>query len=89
LNFDKPFTPAAENDTLFRTIVRGTFGKRRKTLRNGLKGLNVPPQVLDTLSVDLEQRPEELLVADFVQLSNELMPAAGLITPIGSNEDIG
>jgi 16S rRNA (adenine1518-N6/adenine1519-N6)-dimethyltransferase len=89
MHFDKPHEPAAANDTLFRTIVRGTFGKRRKTIRNGLKSLNVPPDVLDTLSIPLEQRPEELTVADFVQLSNELAPAAGLITPVTSNEDNG
>jgi 16S rRNA (adenine1518-N6/adenine1519-N6)-dimethyltransferase len=89
MNFDTPFTPAAENDLLFRTIVRGTFGKRRKTIRNGLKSLNVPPDVLDTLSINLDQRPEELTVADFVLLSNQLLPIAQSITPVTSNEDNG
>ncbi len=87
LNFDSPYSPAAENDVLFRTIVRGTFGKRRKTIRNGLKSLNVPPDVLDTLSINLEQRPEELTVADFVLLSNQLLSVASLITPVTTNED--
>ncbi|MGE5314645.1 MAG: 16S rRNA (adenine(1518)-N(6)/adenine(1519)-N(6))-dimethyltransferase RsmA [Acidobacteriota bacterium] len=89
LSFDKPFETTAQSDELFRTIVRGTFGKRRKTIRNGLKGLNVPPEALDALSINLEQRPEELTVADFVQLSNELMPAKGAITPVFSNEENG
>ena len=87
MNFGKPYETAAINDVLFRTIVRGTFGKRRKTIRNGLKSLNVPPDVLDTLTIPLEQRPEELTVADFVQLANELVPASDIITPVLSNED--
>ncbi|MFA6468521.1 MAG: 16S rRNA (adenine(1518)-N(6)/adenine(1519)-N(6))-dimethyltransferase RsmA [Bacteroidota bacterium] len=72
LDFEHPFPHKATNEQLFRKIVRGTFGKRRKTLRNGLKGLDVPTEEFDRLSVDLELRPEELSVADFVKLSNEL-----------------
>jgi 16S rRNA (adenine1518-N6/adenine1519-N6)-dimethyltransferase len=72
LDFEKPFAQRATNDQLFRKIVRGTFNTRRKTLRNGLKGVNVPAAEFEKLSVDLELRPEELSVADFVQLSNEL-----------------
>ncbi len=87
MNFTTPADPTAENDVLFRTIVRGTFGKRRKTMRNGLKSLNVPPEVLDTLSVNLDWRPEELTVADFVLLSNQLLPIAGIITPLVSDDE--
>ncbi len=76
LDFEKPFAHKAMNDQLFRKIVRGTFGKRRKTLRNGLKGLDVPVNEFENLSVDLELRPEELSVGDFVQLSNELVHCA-------------
>ncbi len=81
LDFEKPHPERAANEALFRKIVRGTFGKRRKTLRNGLKGLNVPPAALESLSIDLELRPEELSVSDFVRLSNELIPYAELILP--------
>lgn len=76
LDFEKPFANKALNDHLFRKIVRGTFGKRRKTLRNGLKGLDIPVSEFENLSVDLELRPEELSVGDFVQLSNELIHCA-------------
>ena len=76
LDFTAPFPQRAQNEALFRKIVRGTFGKRRKTLRNGLKGLDVPVTEFEKLSVDLELRPEELSVADFVQLSNELIHCA-------------
>lgn len=86
LDFEHPFTPKAMNDQLFRKIVRGTFGKRRKTLRNGLKGLDVPASELEQLSVDLELRPEELSVADFVQLSNELIHCAPQILNTSSEE---
>jgi len=86
LDFDQPFSQRAENDQLFRKIVRGTFGKRRKTLRNGLKGLDVPVAELENLSVDLELRPEELSVGDFVQLSNELIHCAPQILQTSTEE---
>ncbi len=76
LDFEKPFAHRATNDQLFRKIVRGTFNTRRKTLRNGLKGIHVPMSEFEKLSVDLELRPEELTVADFVQLSDELIEFA-------------
>lgn len=79
LDFEKQNTLKAEHNDLFRKIVRGTFGKRRKTLRNGLRGINVPIAEFERLSVDLELRPEELSVDDFVRLSNELVHCAPII----------
>lgn len=79
LDFEHQYPDRADDDILFRKIVRGTFGKRRKTLRNGLKGLDVPAAAFDSLSVDLELRPEELSVGDFVRLSNELKEYAPAI----------
>lgn len=89
LDFSKPFEEKAQNDALFRKVVRGTFNVRRKTLRNGLKGINVPVTAFESLSVDLELRPEELSVKDFVQLSNELMPYMNLILPAPTEESDG
>jgi 16S rRNA (adenine1518-N6/adenine1519-N6)-dimethyltransferase len=86
LDFEKPFAHKAKNDLLFRKIVRGTFGVRRKTLRNGLKGIHVPITEFERLSVDLELRPEELTVADFVKLSNELIEFAPQILNIQTEE---
>jgi 16S rRNA (adenine1518-N6/adenine1519-N6)-dimethyltransferase len=86
LDFEKTFAQKAKNDQLFRKIVRGTFGKRRKTLRNGLKGINVPISEFEKLSVDLELRPEELTVADFVKLSDELIESASLILNMQTEE---
>ncbi|MDP1676390.1 MAG: 16S rRNA (adenine(1518)-N(6)/adenine(1519)-N(6))-dimethyltransferase RsmA [Bacteroidota bacterium] len=86
LDFEKPFAHRAKNDQLFRKIVRGTFGTRRKTLRNGLKGIHVPMTEFEKLSVDLELRPEELTVADFVKLSDELIEFAPQILNIQTEE---
>ena len=86
LDFEKPFAQRAKNDRLFRKIVRGTFGMRRKTLRNGLKGIHVPMTEFEKLSVDLELRPEELTVADFVKLSDELIEFAPQILNIQTEE---
>ncbi len=79
LDFATSFTPKASNDKVFRKIVRGTFGTRRKTLRNGLKNLNIPHDELGKLTIDLEQRPEELSVRDFVSLANALSHLSPII----------
>ncbi|MCX6136703.1 MAG: 16S rRNA (adenine(1518)-N(6)/adenine(1519)-N(6))-dimethyltransferase RsmA [Ignavibacteriales bacterium] len=80
LDFAHPATTLADDDTLFRLVVRGTFGKRRKTLRNGLKGLGVSNDILQSLSTRLDQRPEELSVPEFVLLANELSALGASIT---------
>ncbi len=67
LNIKDPLPQVDEN--LFRSIVRSTFGKRRKTLRNGLKSLNFEDTVLDRIPFDLKKRPEELSVDEFISLS--------------------
>lgn len=57
------------DEKLFKTIVKTTFGQRRKTIRNSIRGL-VPPDVpLPDLPV-WGQRPEQLDVDDFVKLAN-------------------
>ncbi len=60
------------NEKLFRSIVRSTFGQRRKTLRNGLKSMGYNESVLDQISFDLTKRPEELGVEEFLLLTNNL-----------------
>ena len=59
------------NPSLFREIVRLTFGQRRKMLRNTLSGL-YPRFILDQLNIDLSRRPESLSVEEFADLSNQL-----------------
>ena len=79
LDFEQPFSRQASNEAVFRKIVRGTFGKRRKTLRNGLRSLNISLEELEKLTVNLELRPEELHVGDFVTLANELTHLAPIL----------
>jgi 16S rRNA (adenine1518-N6/adenine1519-N6)-dimethyltransferase len=60
------------DEKLFRSIVRATFGKRRKILRNGLKSLKLEDTVLDQIPFDLKKRPEDLSVDEFILLANTL-----------------
>lgn len=55
------------DEALFKRVVKEGFQKRRKTLRNALKGLNLPEsmQEMDVLN----KRAEQLSVADFVELT--------------------
>lgn len=57
---------------LFHTILRTTFGKRRKILLNGLKDIIKDGGVLSSISAqfDTSRRPEELTVDDFILLTN-------------------
>lgn len=61
---------------LFRAVVRATFGKRRKTLRNGLQYLeeeNFSGTVDEAnCPVSLDLRPEALSVEDFISLTRHL-----------------
>jgi len=72
MDFEAPRRIRVTDDGTFRALVRGTFGKRRKTLRNGLRSLDVPATFINTASIDLDRRPEELSVAEFAALANEL-----------------
>jgi 16S rRNA (adenine1518-N6/adenine1519-N6)-dimethyltransferase len=60
------------DEKLFRSIVRSTFGQRRKTLRNGLKSMGYDESVLDQISFNLTKRAEELEVEEFLLLTNNL-----------------
>ena len=72
LDFSTAFPPC--NVEFFKNIVRTTFGKRRKTLRNGLKDLRFSDQQLDAIHFDLKKRPEELTLDDFLLLTKQLEP---------------
>lgn len=77
----KPELPAECLDTLD-SLLKNTFGQRRKTLRNTLKNMldsDIFEQLTeqlellkaqDKLDFDLTQRPEQLCVNSFVALSN-------------------
>lgn len=57
------------DEALFRTIVKVSFGQRRKTLRNSIKPL-LPPGAPTPESPLLAMRPEQLSVEEFYTLTN-------------------
>lgn len=56
------------NEKLFFNVVKSGFNQRRKTLRNSIRGLI--PSGFD--SDDLNKRPEQLSVTDFIQLCHNI-----------------
>ncbi len=62
-------TDAGCDERLFKTIVKTTFGQRRKTIRNSIRGL-LPAGVPMPETPLLAMRPEQLSVAQFVELTN-------------------
>lgn len=57
------------NASLFRTVVKTTFGMRRKTIRNSIKSLLPPGAAIDDETL-LALRPEQLSVHQFITLTN-------------------
>lgn len=58
------------DEAMFKSIVKISFGQRRKTLRNSLRSLAKNPEVLaDEI---FNKRPEQLSVAEFIRLTNLL-----------------
>jgi len=58
------------DEDLFKRIVKAGFGKRRKTLRNALKDLNLPN--MEVLEPWLGLRAEQLSVDDFISLTTKI-----------------
>jgi 16S rRNA (adenine1518-N6/adenine1519-N6)-dimethyltransferase len=58
------------DETLFRNIVKTTFGQRRKMLRNTLKGFVSDEEILQ--DPVFTTRPEQLSVQDFIDLTNRI-----------------
>jgi len=63
--------PAANDLTLFSTVVREAFCYRRKQLSNALKQL-ISINQLTALQIDPGARPETLTVDEFVKIANSL-----------------
>ena len=53
---------------LFKSVVKTTFGQRRKTIRNSLRAL-LPPGAPMPESPLLAMRPEQLSVEEFIELT--------------------
>ena len=56
------------DEKLFKTVVKTSFGQRRKTLRNSLRGMTNNQEVLNLPVFGM--RPEQLSVSQFVELTN-------------------
>ena len=67
----RTFAVQAYNPELFEHVVKTSFAQRRKTLRNNLKQILTAEQ-LELLKQNLSQRPEQLSLEDYVNLSNEI-----------------
>ena len=60
------------DEALFKTVVKTTFGQRRKTLRNSVKSL-LPPGVSLPEEDDMAGlRPEQLSVEQFIELTRRV-----------------
>ncbi|MBI3578720.1 MAG: ribosomal RNA small subunit methyltransferase A [Ignavibacteriales bacterium] len=68
------------NQKLFKNIVRSTFGKRRKTLRNGLKYMGLEERALAAIPFDLNRRPETLSLEEFIRLTELVEPFQNVLT---------
>jgi 16S rRNA (adenine1518-N6/adenine1519-N6)-dimethyltransferase len=60
------------DEALFVKVVKTTFNQRRKTIRNSIKPMLT--SVMDTTSYLFEKRPEQLSVAEFVELTKLVAP---------------
>lgn len=67
---DTPPHPA-KDPALLERVVREAFNQRRKTLRNTLKGL-LDGAAIEAAGVDGSLRPEQLDIAAFVRLADQL-----------------
>ena len=64
------------DEGLFQQVVKQAFQKRRKTLRNALKHLNLPSAV-STMEI-MDKRPEQLSVEDFIFLTRSIQQGEGV-----------
>lgn len=72
----------ARNVKTLETLVNVAFQQRRKTLRNSLKPL-LSVEQLEQLPVDLNLRPENITLAQYVEISNLL----GDLAPVAVDEE--
>ena len=59
-----------QNTALFRSLIKSVFNQRRKTLRNTLKKICDINIFAGIDQFDLQKRPEELAVDEFIRLAN-------------------
>ena len=59
------------NEKFFKTVIKTAFNQRRKTISNSLKSLGFKDH-LDVLAHLAQQRPEQLSVAEFIEITKVL-----------------
>lgn len=79
-----PPWPARDHRAL-QLLVRTAFSRRRKTLKNAVKGL-ISEQALEESGLDAGRRPETLSIAEFVTLSNALSGSSDPSGPSAGSE---
>lgn len=73
LSFHDRMLVQIKNYSFFRTLVKATFGQRRKTLSNSLRNMGIDKDSIPAVLAEfLGKRPEQLSVRDFITLSNGL-----------------
>jgi 16S rRNA (adenine1518-N6/adenine1519-N6)-dimethyltransferase len=74
----RPLPYPATNVTTFANVVRAAFNQRRKTIRNTLKNL-LSSEQLASLDLDLNLRPENLSLEDYVRIAAILDKQSGVM----------
>jgi 16S rRNA (adenine1518-N6/adenine1519-N6)-dimethyltransferase len=78
LDMEKPHPRRAEEDDLFRRVVKGAFAHRRKTILNSLKGALTSfssdelSSALEKCSIDQKRRAETVDIDEFLDLTSAL-----------------
>lgn len=67
-------TTLGVDEGLFRTVVKTTFGQRRKTIRNSVRSL-LPPGADAATMPYAAMRPEQLSVEQFIELTSAVQNA--------------
>ena len=79
MDFQRPYPERTEDDVKFRTVVKGAFAQRRKTLLNSLKNTLVSYSreeilaALERCDIDPKRRAETLTIEDFLRLTSALI----------------
>lgn len=68
------------DESLFKTVVKTSFGQRRKTLRNSLRGLLPAGATLPDEKI-ASMRPEQLSVEQFIELTRAISTLRNNQTP--------
>jgi 16S rRNA (adenine1518-N6/adenine1519-N6)-dimethyltransferase len=82
MDFRRPYPQRTEDDVKFRTVVKGAFAQRRKTLLNSLKNTLISYSreeiltALERCEIDPKRRAETLSIEDFLRLTSALETAS-------------